>query len=140
MTSYIEKLVYFFSCFFLLNTGFIFTLPLFFKTKEEYDKIKIYIFGNSLHVYGGVLGIIISAMLCFFSVENIMVIGDLLPASTIFINSVMLLFGYIRISKYLNQKMIKKGDDILTSLQIPIGLFSIVTGIIHVFFNNIIIL
>lgn len=132
--------LYFFSSFFLIYLGIVFLLPLVFKTKEEYDVIKKYLFGSGLHVFGGILGCVLAMLLVVFPLDGTFLVGDLLPAVAILVLSVLLLLGYVRISKYLSKKMIEEGSTILDSLQIPAGIMGIVMGLLHVFFASVIFL
>lgn len=135
----IRIIIYFFINFFLLISGFVFVLPLFFDTKEKYDTINEFIFGNHIHVLLGFVGIIFAIANIFLPVDLILIIGDLLPILILLIISFLLLLGFVRNSKYLPSKLVNKGNNILTNLQIPIGFVGIGVGFIHIFLANIII-
>lgn len=136
----ITDVVFFFSSFFLINTGIIFTLPLAFKTKEDYDGVKKFLFGNSLHIQAGFFGLVIFVLLLFFSKDEIMIFGDLAPALMTLVLTVLLLLGYIRVGKFLTGELKERGTYILESIQLPAGILGIITGLVHVFFGNILFL
>lgn len=143
-TMRLNVILYFFSNFFLICCGLLFILPLFFSSKDEYDKIKKIIFVNKHHNIFGFFGILISLLILVFPMNNmktqktIIIVGDLIPMIVIFIMSATLLFGQIRHSKILDENMSKKGDEILTSFQIPIGIAGIICGIIHIIIPDLI--
>lgn len=135
-----ENYVYFFSNFFLINVGILFLLPLFFRTKEEYDVIRKYIFGNSAHIYLGIMGLVLTVLCLIFPMTGPIIIGDLLPAAGLLLYSLMLLLGYIRVSKYLKRNMVREGEMILNSFQIPAGILGIIIGVLHIFLGRIFLL
>jgi len=134
----INLIVYFFSNFYMLVFGLIFILPLFYSSKEEYDKVKKIIFGNKLHTYIGFFGIVLTTLEITFPMpallktDSVIIFGDFIPSVIILIISITLIFGFIRNSKILSPQLIKKGDDILTSFQIPIGIISVLVCAIHI--------
>ncbi len=124
----------------LIVIGFIFILPLLLKTKEEFDTLKKYIYGSGIPVYTGVVSLTASILMLFFPMKEIIILGDLIPMLVLLTMSITLLFGYIRQSRYISEEMRTRGESILTSLQVPIGIISIVSGVIHIFFPEIIFL
>ncbi len=136
----LEVILYFCTSLFLINSGFVFILPLFFKTKEDYDVVKNIFLKNSLYVFIGFLGLILCVFLLFLPMANIIIVGDIIPVIIVLINSVMYLFGYIRLSKYLDEKIIQRGERILENIQIPLGFVSLLAGFVHIFFAKILFL
>ena len=136
----VPLIIYFCTNFFLLFFGLLFLLPLIMKTKEEYDIIKQYIFGNILHVYTGIFILILGFIILIFPYDTILIIGDLIPAVALIIVSLTLFFGYIRLSKSVDNSLLSEGQAILEKLQIPIGFMSISAGIIHILLPAIIFL
>lgn len=131
---------YFFTNFFLINSGFLFILPLFFASKTDYDKINNLFSRNIFFVVMSFLGILLFFLLLFFPSAKIVIFGDLLPALVLLLDAAIYLFGYIRMSKYLDKKTITRGENILIRLQIPLGIVSITIGIIHVFLGGVVLL
>ena len=133
----LSLIIYFFSNFLLVFFGFLFLLPIIVRTKSEYDILKKYIFGNIIHVFTGIIGIILGFIVLIFPYDKILIIGDLVPAMCIFLISVTLIFGYIRISQSIEHKMLVEGQIILEKFQIPIGMIGIIAGTGHIFFPGI---
>ena len=133
-------IIYFFSNFFLIFFSLLFLLPLIIKTKKEYDLLKKYIFGNIIHVFIGMGGIILGCIVLVFPYDRIILLGDFIPAVCLLLVSITLVFGYIRISKSIENEMLDEGQVLLDKFQIPIGILGMVAGVAHIFFPGIVLL
>lgn len=132
--------LYFFTSFFLINSGILLIMPLLINTKEEYDIIMKYFTAHAVRLILGGLCFISAVLKLFFPFNDILIVGDIIPLASLALCSLTLLLGYIQFSKILNSEEVKKGAEILRRLEIPIGFISITAGIIHIFLPNVIFL
>jgi hypothetical protein len=132
--------VYALSCSYLLLGSFLLILPLFFETKNEFDVIKKGLLANTFPVSMGVLGLFIAAMQLLLPYTKVPFIGDLLATITVIVVSITLVFSYVRFTRHLSNRMIQRGDSILSRLQIPVGFFGLGAFLIHLLFGSILFL
>jgi hypothetical protein len=126
-------ILYFFTAYYLINTGFLFFLPLMIKTKKDYDVIKSYLYKKALQFLLGIAGIIVGILRLIFPHDAPIILGDLIPAILSIVVGLTFLLGHIRFTIGLSQQQMQEGKEILASLQIPIGIIAFTAGILHVF-------
>ncbi len=72
-------------------------------------------------------------MTFIFPINDVIIIGDLFPAAVLMINGMVLLPGFVKFSKSLENEKIEKVMGVIKKIEIPIGIISLLAGIIHVF-------
>ncbi len=132
-----QLVLYFLTAFYLINAGFIFFLPLIMRTKSDYDVIKSYIYKRAIHYILGLAGLALGILRLFVPQHPPIILGDLVPSVIMILVGLTFLLGHIRYTKGISQQKIEEGTEILSALQIPLGIISFAGGVLHVILSGI---
>ena len=123
---------------YLVFVGFAFLLPVFVRSKADYDTIKRYFFGGRAQSPAGIVGAVLAVTVLLWPKGNVAVVGDLVPALVLALDAAVLLMGRVRLSTTVEAAAVERATAILGNLQIPIGGLSFAVGVLHALISNLI--
>jgi len=115
----------------LMGVGLLFLLPILLKRKEDYDHIKALTYKTSLPIWLGILAILNALFGFFLPIDNLIILGDLIPDLILGILGVFLLASYVRIAKFIDTEVVEQAERLLDILQIPFGILALSVGLLH---------
>ncbi len=128
---------FFIATFFLLCGGIISVLPSIPKLNKE---LKSILQKGRFQIKMGLYGLVSMLIFALFPFDRVMLIGDLIPFIVCSAMTLLFMFGYIRISKHIDQKTLSRTEKIITILQIPVGFAGIIAGLLHILLPGILFL